>query len=267
MAKERLDRLLFRRGLFSSREKAIRAILAGEVYLEGKRLDKPGTRVESRARIKVKEKSPYVSRGGEKLQEALKEFGIDCRKKIVLDAGASTGGFTDCLLRYGAKKVYAVDVGYAQLAWRLRKDSRVVVLERRNIRYLNKGELGERIDLVTLDLSFISLTKVLEGISNLLTPGGEIIALIKPQFEAGREKVKRGGVVRDPMVHREVILKVIDKVKGMGLKTKGLIPSPLRGPAGNIEYFVYLTKEGKEIKNILERITEVVNQAHRRNNE
>lgn len=262
MAKERLDRLLFRRGFFSSREKATRAILAGEVYLEGERYLKPGTRMESGARIEIKERSPYVSRGGEKLEKALKEFGIDCRKKITLDAGASTGGFTDCLLKHGAKKVYAVDVGYGQLAWRLRKDPRVVVLERRNIRYLKREELAEEIDLATLDLSFISLTKVLKGISDLLTPRGEILALIKPQFEAGKEKVKRGGVVKDPGVHREVILKVIDKAKEEGLKTRGLIPSPLKGPAGNIEYFVHLTKEGKEMKNIPERIKEVVNYAH-----
>ncbi len=261
MVKERLDRLLFRKNLFSSREKALRAILAGEVYLEGKRIDKPGTRVESEARIEVKKRSSYVSRGGEKLEKALKEFGIDIRGRIALDAGASTGGFTDCLLKHGAKKVYAVDVGYGQLAWRLRKDPRVVVLERRNIRYLKKEEL-EEVDLVTLDLSFISLTKVLKEISNLLTPQGEIIALIKPQFEAGREKVKRGGVVRNPGVHREVILKVMDKAKEEGLKTRELIPSPLRGPAGNIEYFVYLTKEGKEIEDIPEKIREVVNQAH-----
>lgn len=262
MVKERLDRLLFKRGFFSSREKATRAILAGEVYLDRKRIDKPGTRVESGARIKVKERSPYVSRGGEKLEKALKEFGIDCQKKIALDAGASTGGFTDCLLKHGAKKVYAVDVGYGQLAWKLRKNPRVIVIERKNIRYLTKEELKEPVDLVTLDLSFISLTKVLKEISNLLTPKGEIIALIKPQFEAGKEKVKRGGVVRDPGIHREVILKVIDKAKGEGLKTRRLIPSPLRGPAGNIEYFVHLTKEGKEIENIPNKIREVVNQAH-----
>ena len=262
MAKERLDRLLFRRGFFSSREKATRAILAGEVSLEGKRIDKPGTRVESGARIEVKEGSSYVSRGGEKLREALKEFGIDCQKKIVLDVGASTGGFTDCLLKHGAEKVYAVDVGYGQLAWRLRKDPRVVVLERRNIRYLKREELKEEVNLATLDLSFISVTKVLKKISDLLTPKGEIVTLIKPQFEAGREKVKKGGVIKDSEVHREVILKVIDKAKEIGLKTKGLIPSPLKGPAGNIEYFVHLVREGKEIKNIPERIKEVVNQAH-----
>lgn len=262
MAKERLDRILVERGFFSSWERAKRAILAGEVYLEGERYLKPGTRVESGARIEIKERSPYVSRGGEKLEKALKEFGIDCRKKIALDAGASTGGFTDCLLKHGAEKVYAVDVGYGQLAWRLRKDPRVVVLERRNIRYLKKEELAEEIDLATLDLSFISLTKVLKEISDLLTPRGEILALIKPQFEAGKEKVKRGGVVKDPGVHREVILKVIDKAKEEGLKTRGLIPSPLKGPAGNIEYFIHLAKKGKEIKNIPERIKEVVNYAH-----
>ncbi|MBU4128591.1 TlyA family RNA methyltransferase, partial [bacterium] len=230
MAKERLDRLLFRRGFFSSREKAIRAILAGEVYLEGERIDKPGVRIDDKASITLKKRSSYVSRGGEKLEKALKKFGIDIKEKITLDAGASTGGFTDCLLKDGAKKVYAVDVGYGQLAWRLRMDPRVVVLERRNIRYLKKEELEEKIDLVTLDLSFISLTKVLEGIDNLLTLKGEIIALIKPQFEAGREKVEKRGVVRDPGVHREVILKVIDKAKEIGLKTKELIPSPLKGP-------------------------------------
>lgn len=262
MAKERLDRLLFRRGFFSSRAKAIRAILAGEVYLRGKRIDKPGVRIEDKAGITLKKKSSYVSRGGEKLEKALKEFRIDIRKKIILDAGASTGGFTDCLLRHGAKKVYAVDVGYGQLAWKLRNDPRVVVLERKNIRYLKKEELREEVDFVTLDLSFISLTKVLERIDNLLNPKGEIVALIKPQFEAGREKVEKGGVVRDPGVHREVILKVIDRAKDMGFRTKGLTPSPLKGPAGNIEYFVHLIREGKEIKNIPGRIKEVISQAH-----
>ncbi len=257
MAKERLDRILFGRGFFSSREKAARAILAGEVYLEGERIDKPAALVERGARIEVRERSPYVSRGGEKLEKALEEFGIACQRKVALDAGAATGGFTDCLLKHGVEKVYAVDVGYGQLAWRLRKDPRVVVLERRNIRYLKREELEGEVDLVTLDLSFISLTKVLKGIKDLLAPKGEIIALIKPQFEAGREKVKRG-VVRDPEVQREVILKVIDKAKEEGLKTRGLIPSPLRGPAGNIEYFIYLAKEGKEIENIPERIEEVV---------
>lgn len=262
MAKERLDRLLVERGFFPSREKARRIILAGEVYLERKRIDKPGTTVESNSRIEVKRRSPYVSRGGEKLARALKEFGIDIRGKIALDAGASTGGFTDCLLKQGAKKVYAVDVGYGQLAWRLRKDPRVVTIERRNIRYLTKEELAEPIELVTLDLSFISLTKVLEAVSNLLSPGGEVITLIKPQFEAGREKVGRGGVVRDQKIHREVIFKVLEKAREIGLKTRGLTSSPLRGPAGNIEYFVYLSKEGKEIADIPEKIREVITHAH-----
>jgi 23S rRNA (cytidine1920-2'-O)/16S rRNA (cytidine1409-2'-O)-methyltransferase len=263
MVKERLDNLLFARGLFSSRQKARSAILAGEVLVNGTKIDKPGIKIDSEVNIELKRKSPYVSRGGEKLAGALKEFDCPVNGKIALDAGASTGGFTDCLLQSGAKKVYSVDVGYGQLAWKLRQDPRVVVIERKNIRYFQKADLEDLPDLVTLDLSFISLSKVLEVVDRLLGPRGEVIALIKPQFEAGREKVARGGVIKDSRVHREVIRKVIEKAEEIGFQIRGLTVSPLKGPAGNIEYFIYLTRSQKGMTDITGRIEEMVSRAHR----
>jgi len=238
--KQRLDVILVERGLAESREKAQALILAGKVLVEGKVISKPGAFVHPKASIEVKEGLPYVSRGGLKLEFALKTFGVDPAGKVAIDVGASTGGFTDCLLQHGASKVYAVDVGYGQLAWKLRQDPRVVVLERTNIRYL--ASLPELVDLATIDVSFISLRLVLPPVLNLLKPEAEIVALIKPQFEAGREKVGKKGVVRDPQVHREVLESLIDFAHGLGLSTSGLTVSPLLGPEGNVEFFAYWTR-------------------------
>lgn len=250
--KERLDKLLVERELFSTREKAKRAILAGLVKVENKCLDKPGIRVEDNVQIEIKEGIPYVSRGGLKLESALKEFRIKVENKVVLDVGASTGGFTDCLLQGGASRVYALDVGYGQLDWKLRNDPRVINIERTNVRYFKIGDLREKVDLVTVDVSFISLNKVISPLLPLLKTRGEIIALIKPQFEAARKQAKKG-VVKDPQVHKEVIYKIIEVARKESLKIKGLALSPLRGPAGNTEYFIYLTKGGKEMRDIESR--------------
>ncbi len=235
--KKRLDTLLVERGLAESREKAQALILAGKVLVEGEVVSKPGTFIRPEARIEVKGSLPYVSRGGLKLEFALKAFKVDPAGKVAIDVGASTGGFTDCLLQHGAARVYAVDVGYGQLAWKLRQDPRVVVLERTNIRYLES--LPEPVDLATIDVSFISLRLVLPPVIRLMKPRAEILALIKPQFEAGREKVGRGGVVRDPQVHKEVLESLVDYAHSLGLSTLGLVPSPLLGPAGNVEFFAY----------------------------
>jgi 23S rRNA (cytidine1920-2'-O)/16S rRNA (cytidine1409-2'-O)-methyltransferase len=260
--KERLDKLLIERGLFSTREKAKRAILAGLVKVENKYLDKPGTRVENNAQIETKEGIPYVSRGGLKLEKALKEFRIKVENKVVLDVGASTGGFTDCLLQRGAKRVYALDVGYGQLDWKLRNAPRVINIERTNIRYFKEKDLPEKADLVTVDVSFISLDKVLPSLIPLLREKGEIIVLIKPQFEAERKQTKKG-VVRDPQVHKEVIYKIIAVVGKENLKIRGLTFSPLRGPAGNIEYFIYLSKGGKGMRDTESRVKEIIEEAWR----
>ena len=260
LMKERLDKLLIEKGLFSTREKARRAILAGLVKVENRCLDKPGIRVENNAQIKIKEGIPYVSRGGLKLEKALEEFRIKVENKVALDVGASTGGFTDCLLQRGASRIYALDVGYGQLDWKLRNDPRVINIERTNIRYFKEGDLEEKVDLVTVDVSFISLNKVIPPLLSLLKVRGEIIALIKPQFEAERKQIKKG-VVRDPQVHKKVIYKVIEVVNKENLKIKGLTPSPLRGPAGNIEYFIYLAKGGKGMRNIESRVDQAIEKA------
>lgn len=240
--KKRLDILLVEKGFFSTREKAKSIILSGLVKVNDKFIDKPGIKIQDDTKIEVREKGiSYVSRGGIKLAGALKEFTVKVKDKVILDVGASTGGFTDCLLQKGAKKVYAVDVGYGQLDWKLRNAPRVINIERTNIRYLKEDKIGEKIDLATIDVSFISLEKVIPVVSSLMRKEGEIIALIKPQFEAGRAQVKKG-VVRDPCVHQAVI----EKIKRMALKEKlkveGVCVSPLRGPAGNIEYFIYCCK-------------------------
>jgi len=239
--KERLDKLLVRRGLAESREKAQALILAGEVYVDGKRVDKAGTRVPLEAQIEIRAKVlPYVSRGGIKLEHALKEFGLEVRELVCADLGASTGGFTDCLLQHGARKVYAIDVGRGQLHFRLRQDPRVVVMEGVNARYLRPQDLPEPVDLVTIDVSFISLTKILPAAQGLLKPGGFILALIKPQFEVGRGRVGRGGVVRDPALHQEVIEKIKTFAEERGLEVLGVTESPILGPAGNREFFVLM---------------------------
>ena len=243
--KERLDKLVMERGLASSRQKAKGLIMAGSVWAGGRKVSKVGAEFPIDVKVEVKE-SPlrrYVSRGGVKLEAAIKEFGLTVQGKVCLDVGASKGGFTDCLLKNGAQKVYALDVGYGQLDWKLRNDPRVVNIEKTNIRYFNGKEIESLVDLATIDVSFISLDKVLPKVKELIGKRGEIVSLIKPQFEAGREKVRRGGVVKDRKVHQEVIDKIKLLAQGLGLEVKGLITSPIKGPAGNIEYFIYLKKK------------------------
>ena len=245
MPGERLDTLLVLRGEFESREKARAAVLAGLVLVDGIPQARPGARVREGAHLEVKRPAhPYVGRGGLKLEAALDRFGVEARDRVALDAGASTGGFTDVLLRRGARLVYAVDVGYGQLDWRLRTDPRVVVMERTNLRLLDPASLPEPPGLVTLDLSFISLGKVLGVVSRALAPGGEVLALVKPQFEAGRAKVGKGGVVRDPRVHRAVLAEVAREASLAGLGVVGVSHSPLRGPKGNLEFWLHLAGGG-----------------------
>jgi len=242
--KERLDNLLMERGLASSRQKAKGLIMAGSVWVGGRKVTKAGREFPIDVEVEVKE-SPlqkYVSRGGLKLETAIKEFELSVQGKVCLDVGASKGGFTDCLLKNGARRVYALDVGYGQLDWKLRNDPRVVNIEKTNIRYFSGKEIKSPIDLATIDVSFISLDKVLPKVKELVGKKGEIVSLIKPQFEAGREKVQRGGVVKDSKVHQEVIDKIKLLARDLGLEVKGLITSPIKGPAGNIEYFIYLEK-------------------------
>ena len=236
-----LDSLVAARGLTESREKARRLIMAGEVMVGQSRVDKPGTRVPVDAEVSLLSKPPFVSRGGIKLEAALNEFELDVQGVVAVDVGASTGGFTDCLLQRGASRVYAIDVGYGQLAWKLRGDSRVVVMERTNIRYVET--LAEAAGLAVIDASFISLNLVLPAVTRLLKPGAQVIALVKPQFEAGREQVGKGGVVRDPAIHRKVLLKVCELAREYHLAIMGIMPSPLRGPAGNVEFLLWMSTE------------------------
>lgn len=242
-AKKRLDVRLTEEGFFASREKARAAVMAGLVYVDNERADKPGRAVHPAATLEVRgEAMPYVSRGGLKLEKAIKSFQLDLHGKVLLDVGASTGGFTDCALQHGARLVYAVDVGYGQLAWSLRNDPRVVVLERTNIRYLPSSLLAEKPDFVTIDVSFISLSKVLPKIKELLHPAAAGVALLKPQFEAGREKVGKKGVVREPQVHIEVLQNITTHMVTLGWSVGGLDFSPVTGPEGNIEYLIYFSK-------------------------
>lgn len=237
MKKNRLDALLVEKGLFGSRERAKAAIMAGQILVDGLKVDKAGTNVDINADIKIiGETLKYVSRGGLKLEKAILSYQLNLENKIVMDIGASTGGFSDCALQNGASKVYAVDVGYGQLDWKLRQDNRVVVLERTNARYLTNQEIPEQIDLVTIDVSFISLEKILPVAKKFLQEQGTIVALIKPQFEAGRERVGKKGVVRDPAVHKDVINNILLFAKGLSLHCHGLTFSPIKGPEGNIEY-------------------------------
>jgi len=238
--KKRLDVLLVERGLVESREQGKRLIMAGQVLVDGQVVDKPGTQVAGGADIHLKDRLPYVSRGGLKLEAALDSFAVPLVGAVAADVGASTGGFTDCLLQRGASKVYAIDVGYGQLAWRLRQHPRVVVMERVNVRYLES--LSEPVDLAAVDVSFISLELVLPNVINWLKPVGDIIALIKPQFEAGRAEVGKGGVVKDPEVHRTVLGKFLRWALDHGLAVRGLMASPLKGPAGNVEFLAHLSK-------------------------
>jgi 23S rRNA (cytidine1920-2'-O)/16S rRNA (cytidine1409-2'-O)-methyltransferase len=241
--KERLDKLLVERGLVQSRERASALILAGKVVVEDHAVDKVGTRIPIDADIRLKGGDiPYVSRGGLKLEKGLESFDISVAGRVAIDVGASTGGFTDCLLQRGAVQVYAVDVGYGQLAWKLREDPRVVNLERTNVRDLTADTLGAAPSLAVIDASFISLDKVLPATLPLLAPGGEILALIKPQFEVGRGQVGKGGVVRDPAQHAEVVEKVRESAASLGCRVLGVVESPLLGPKGNREFLIHLQK-------------------------
>ncbi len=245
--KERLDVLLVSLGLAESRAKAQATIMAGEVYVNGQKADKSGIEVDITSNIEVRGSAcPYVSRGGLKLEKALRNFGVDPTGYVCSDSGASTGGFTDCLLQQGASKVFAIDVGYGQLAWKIRNDPRVVVMERTNIRYVTLEDLGEPLDLSVIDVSFISLGLVLPVVKTLLKPTGQVLCLIKPQFEAGKDKVGKKGVVRDPAVHEEVLQNFISLAKSLDFTIRNLTFSPVKGPEGNIEFLAHLSMQPGE---------------------
>lgn len=245
--KQRLDVLLVEKGLAPSREKAKAIIMAGIVYVDGNKEDKAGTTFPVNAVIEIKGKTlPYVSRGGLKLEKAMQKFPITLSGKVCMDVGSSTGGFTDCMLQNGATKVYAIDVGHGQLAWKLRNDERVVCMEKTNIRYVVPEDIDELAAFSSIDVSFISLTKVLLPVKNLLTEDGQVVCLIKPQFEAGREKVGKKGVVRDRAVHEEVIRMVIDYASSIDFYPLALDFSPVKGPEGNIEYLLFLSKNKQD---------------------
>ena len=245
--KKRLDVLLTEQGYADTRSKAQAIIMAGSVYVDGQKADKPGISYEETVSIEVRgESCPYVSRGGLKLEKALRDFGVKPEGFVCSDSGASTGGFTDCLLQQGAKKVFAIDVGYGQLDWKIRSDPRVVVMERTNIRYVTPEDLGEPLDLSVIDVSFISLKIVLPAIQKLLKADGQVLCLIKPQFEAGREKVGKKGVVRDPEIHKEVLDTFVELADSLGFTILGLTFSPVKGPEGNIEFLGHLTLADRE---------------------
>ena len=269
--KERLDVLLVSKGLATSREKAKAIIMSGIVYVDGEKEDKAGTVFSENVNIEVKGNTlKYVSRGGLKLEKAMANFDITIKDKICMDVGASTGGFTDCMLQNGAVKVYSVDVGHGQLDWKLRNDDRVVCMEKTNIRYVKPEDIDDVLDFASIDVSFISLTKVLPPVKNLLKDNGEIVCLIKPQFEAGREKVGKKGVVRDKNVHFEVIEMVAKFALSIELYPLDLDFSPVKGPEGNIEYLLYLTKDralsenkaSRLMNNLSEVIDKIVNSSH-----
>ncbi len=242
--KKRLDVLLVEQGLADSREKAKAIIMSGIVYVDNNKEDKAGTTFEETARIEVRGNTlKYVSRGGLKLEKAMNNFGVTLEGKVCMDVGASTGGFTDCMLQNGAVKVYSVDVGHGQMAWKLRNDERVVCMEKTNIRYVTPDDIDDVIEFASIDVSFISLTKVLPAVRELMTPGGEIVCLIKPQFEAGREKVGKKGVVRELSTHIEVVQMIVDYARANGFRTLHLSYSPIKGPEGNIEYLLHITKD------------------------
>ncbi len=265
--KERLDILLVNRGLAPSREKAKAIIMSGIVYVDGEKEDKAGTTFPENVNIEIKGNTlKYVSRGGLKLEKAMNEFGLKLNDFVCMDVGSSTGGFTDCMLQNGATKVYAVDVGHGQLDWKLRNDDRVVCMEKTNIRYVTPEDIDDRLDFSSIDVSFISLTKVLLPVKELLKDTGRIVCLIKPQFEAGREKVGKKGVVRDKKVHEEVIEMVVDYAKSIELYPLMLDFSPVKGPEGNIEYLLYLSKNPNDVDEIGDshfNINEVVLASHK----
>ena len=263
MMKERLDILLVKRNLAPSREKAKAMIMAGNVFVDNQREDKAGSFFPEEVSIEIHGSTlKYVSRGGLKLEKAMHNFGLDLSGKICMDIGASTGGFTDCMLQNGAAKVYAVDVGYGQFAWKLRQDERVVCMEKTNIRYVTPQDIGDVLDFASVDVSFISLTKVLPAAKELLRDGGEMVCLIKPQFEAGREKVGKKGVVRDPAVHLEVVEKVLKFAGELGFSVLHLEYSPIKGPEGNIEYLVHIKKAGLSLQEESADAAAVVAAAH-----
>ena len=238
--KERLDKIVYERGLAESREQAKRLILAGLVLVNEQKVDKAGTLIPEDADIRLLgQEHPYVGRGGLKLAHALREFQIDPTGKIAIDVGASTGGFTDCLLQHGAAKVYAVDVGYGQLAWKLLNDPRVIPRERTNVRYLTPADFSEQMEIAVIDLSFISITKILESVQRLLHPQAEVIALVKPQFEVGKGEVGKGGIVKSPEKHQRVLQEVREYAEALGFQFKGVIESPIKGAKGNTEFLMY----------------------------
>jgi 23S rRNA (cytidine1920-2'-O)/16S rRNA (cytidine1409-2'-O)-methyltransferase len=264
--KERLDVLLVKKGYFDSREKARRSIMAGVVFVGNSREDKPGARFDENTQFVIKENTnPYVSRGGLKLDKAIKEFNISLEGKAAIDIGASTGGFTDCMLKNGARKVFAVDVGYGQLAWELRNDHRVVNMERTNIRNVRPEDLDEKVDFCSIDVSFISLKKVIPPALNLAKDGAEFVCLIKPQFEAGRDQVGKRGVVKKAEIHKKVVTSIAAFVEEKGLNIKGLSYSPIKGPEGNIEYLIYFSKKEciNDILDIEAEINRVIMESHK----
>lgn len=261
--KERLDVLLVQKGLAPSREKAKTMIMEGNVFVDNQREDKAGTFFDPSVNIEIHGNTlRYVSRGGLKLEKAMAQFGITLDDKVCMDIGASTGGFTDCMLQNGAKKVYAVDVGYGQFAWKLRQDPRVVCMEKTNIRYVTPEDIGDALNFASVDVSFISLTKVLGPAKELLKDGGQMVCLIKPQFEAGKDKVGKKGVVRDPAVHKEVIERVILFAKSIGFGILHLDYSPIKGPEGNIEYLVHIVKDAESESQEVIDVEAVVAAAH-----
>lgn len=262
--KQRLDILLVEKGIITSRERAKACIMAGKVFVNGQRIDKAGEKVSVEADIEYKGKAlPYVSRGGLKLEKAMKSFPITLEGKVCMDIGASTGGFTDCMLQNGAKKIFSVDVGYGQFAWKLRIDERVVCMERTNIRYVTLEDIGEPLDFASIDVSFISLKKIMPATVGLLKDSGEVVALIKPQFEAGREQVGKKGVVRDIEVHKEVVFGIVDYLIKSELVVLGVGYSPIKGPEGNREYLVYFTKDkNRESDFNREDVEKVIERSH-----
>ena len=261
--KERLDVLLVQKGLAPSREKAKTMIMEGNVFVDNQREDKAGTFFDPSVNIEIHGNTlRYVSRGGLKLEKAMAQFGITLDDKVCMDIGASTGGFTDCMLQNGAKKVYAVDVGYGQFAWKLRQDPRVVCMEKTNIRYVTSEDIVDSLNFASVDVSFISLTKVLGPAKELLKDGGQMVCLIKPQFEAGKDKVGKKGVVRDPAVHKEVIERVILFAKSIGFGILHLDYSPIKGPEGNIEYLVHIVKDAEAESQEVIDVGAVVAAAH-----
>lgn len=262
--KQRIDTLLVEKQFFDSREKAKKALMSGIIYVDNRLVDKAGTKINVEANIEVKGKTmPYVSRGGYKLEKAIEEFDLNLDNKIAMDVGSSTGGFTDCMLQNGANKVYAVDVGYGQLDWKLRQDKRVVCMERTNIRYVKPEDIDDKLDFVSIDVAFISLKIVLPAVKELVKEEGEIVFLIKPQFEAGREKVGKNGVVRDKKIHKQVIEDTLKFARDLGLTIKKLTYSPITGPKGNIEFLAYtLNRSSESLLDIEKHTNIIVENAH-----